>query len=525
MTPATDGSMHLANRLSPLAAPVVVVAPETQPTRRWYSARGAIIALAALGIALRIIPLLSDRCLWIDEAMLAINLVERSPRQLLEPLDWNQGAPAGFLFAAKSSLMVFGTAEWSFRFVPFVASVLGVIGFAWVVRRLLPAQAGVMAMALYAFSPFLVSYAGECKQYASDAALTVGMFCASAGLLLGQNGFRRWTVLAGAGAIAVWFSHPVAFVLGGIGTALFLDAVVAKDRRRAGACLGTIACWLASFGGCYLACLKQLGNNQFLLDYWAGHFLPLPPTSHGDLMWLADHFFKFLAYPGGLGGTEIAIGGIAAALALIGVARMLRERWPVAVAVVLPGILALLASGLHKYPFAGRLLLFLVPLVLLAVARGAWEVAAELGPRRPFAAIVLIGLLLVAPIVETYQSFRHPDRHEQITPVLAAVRDEIQPGDRVYIYWGAVPAFTFYTRDNPFPMGVLMGGEHHDRQTEYCDDLEQFIGEPRVWLIFSHPHQDEELVVHAYAEALGKCRREIRQPGAVAYLFDFQHRR
>ena len=55
--------------------------------------------------------------------------------------------------------------------------------------------------------------------------------------------------------------------------------LAAKDRRRAGACCGMIACWLVSFGGCYLACLKQLGNNQFLLDYWAGHFLPLPPTS------------------------------------------------------------------------------------------------------------------------------------------------------------------------------------------------------------------------------------------------------
>jgi len=50
--------------------------------------------------------------------------------------------------------------------------------------------------------------------------------------------------------------------------------------------------------------LKQLGHNQYLLDYWAGHFLPLPPASQGDLIWLADHFFGFLAYPGGLGGAE-----------------------------------------------------------------------------------------------------------------------------------------------------------------------------------------------------------------------------
>jgi hypothetical protein len=517
--------MHLANRLSPLAAPVVVVAPESKHERSWFSTRRAILVLAALGIALRIVPLLADRCLWIDEAMLALNLVERTHAQLLGPLDWNQGAPAGFLLAAKSALVLFGTSEVSLRLVPFLASVLGVLGFAWVARRLLPAPAAIVAMTLYAVSPFLISYAGECKQYASDAALAVAMYCASTGLFLGMSGFRRWAVLAFSGAAAVWFSHPVAFVLGGIGTALFLDAVAAKDLRRAGACAATIACWLASFGICYLASLRQLGNNQFLLDYWAGHFMPLPPTSQGDLMWLADHFFKFLAYPGGLGGTEIAIGGIAAAFALVGVVALAHDRWPVAVALVLPAILALVASGLHMYPFAGRLLLFLVPLMLLAVARGAWAVAVGLRTTRPFAAWLFLGLLVIAPTVETYQSFRHPQREEQIVPVLAAVRDEMQPGDLVYVYWGAVPAFTYYTRDNPFPPGVVLGVEHHEDHLEYREDLQRFAGRPRVWLIFSHPHQDEEVVVQSYAQALGECRRKIQQPGAAAFLFDFQRLR
>ena len=48
---------------------------------------------------------------------------------------------------------------------------------------------------------------------------------------------------------------------------------------------------------------------------------------------------------------------------------------------------ALLASGLHAYPFAGRLLLFLVPLLVLGVARGAYAVAAALKPTQAFAAV------------------------------------------------------------------------------------------------------------------------------------------
>ena len=308
-------------------------------------------------------------------------------------------------------------------------------------------------MALFAVSPFLISYAGECKQYATDASLAIAMFVAATGLLHGAGGFRRWAVLAASGAAAVWFSHPVAFVLGGIRDGLFLDAVAARDRRRSLACAATIACWLASFGLCYLVSLRQLGNNQYLLDYWASHFLPLPPTGQGDLLWLADHFFTFLAYPGGLGGTEIKIGGIAAAFCLIGLAAMARERWPVAIALAGPAVLALMASGLHKYPFAGRLLLFLVPLMLLAVARGAIVVASAPRPVQSFAAVLLTGLLVLAPTIETYQNFRHPPRSEELAPLLNTVREEWQPGDKVYVYYGATPAFTYYTRDNPLPAG------------------------------------------------------------------------
>jgi hypothetical protein len=322
--------------------------------------------------------------------------------------------------------------------------------------------------------------------------------------------------------VAIWFSHPVAFVLGGIGTGLFLDALVKKDRRRVGACLVTIACWLASFGVCFLVCLKQLGNNQFLLGYWAGHFLPLPPTSPGDLMWLLDHFFGFLAYPGGLGGTEVKVGGIAAALVLIGVIAMWREEWPVVVALVGPALLTLLASGLGKYPFAGRLLLFLVPPMLLLVARGAWAVASALRPNQPFAAVVLLGLLLVAPAVETYQTLRRPPRNEQIVPVLNDVRQQWQPGDKVYIYYGAVPAFTFYTRENPFPPGVILGGQHRSTRVGYRDELRKLAGEPRVWIVFSHLHLSEESLIRAYAEGLGRCAAEIRHSGACAFLFDFR---
>jgi len=516
-------SPFVVNRLEALPEPPPVVVTSTLPEpRRWWTSPAAIAVIAFLGIALRGAAWLNDRNLWIDESMLSLNLIERSPARLLEPLDWNQGAPIGFLLAVKTVIASIGITESSLRLVPMFGSLLGVIGFAWLALKFLPRPAATIAIALFSVSPFLISYAAECKQYATDAAIAIGLFASAASLLQGEGGFRRWAILAAAGAMAVWCSHPAAFILGGIGTALLADAILDKNRTRFLAAAATVACWLISFAACYLLCLKNLGNNQYLLNYWDGHFLPLPPKSPGDAAWLLDHFFAPFAYPGGLGGTEIRAGGIAAVFFLIGMASLGKRNWRIAIAMILPGLLALLASGLHKYPFAGRLLLFLTPIMVLGVAEGAYRVVAALARPLPIAAALFLGVLMAAPALETYQELRRPMRSEQLQPILMQVRGAWQTGDRMYVYYGALPAFTFYTREAPFPANAVTAGtETRKNEAEYREQLLPYQGQPRVWLVFSHRHHHEESTILTYAEGLGRCERVIRGEGAAAMLFNF----
>src|SRR5438445_568747 len=82
-------------------------------------------------------------------------------------------------------------------------------------------------------------------------------------------------------------------------------------------------------------------------------------------------------------------------------------------------------------------LLALVPVVMLGVARGAWMVGSARRPAVPVAAFALFGVLMTAPALETYQEFRRPLRYEQLAPVLDRIRGEWQPGDRMYVYYGA----------------------------------------------------------------------------------------
>jgi len=514
----------LVNRIEPspesVRAVVVVHAPNVPPA---ISSRFALVVMAVvlLGGGLRVAAWLGDRNLWIDEAMLALNLVSRTPARLLEPLDWNQGAPVGFLLAVKGTIATFGPSERALRLVPLIGSILGLIGFAWLASKFLPRTAALLATILFGLSPVLLSYSAECKQYATDAAIAIGLLVAAAGPLQGLGGVRRWAILAFAGALAVWFSHPAAFVLGGIGASLFASAVWKRDRLRSLAAAATIAAWLVSFATCYLLFVRNLGGNSYLLDYWTGHFLPAP-RSVGDLVWPIDHFFTAFAYPGGLGGSEVRAGGIAAALFLIGLRGLWKSRWELAVALVLPAALALAASALHLYPFAGRLLLFLVPGMILLTAFGAGILIDAVAKSQPFAAVVIVGILLAAPALQAIQEFRRPTRSEQIVPTLNELRTRLRPTDRVHVYYGALPAFEFYTRNDPLPTKRIdRGVESRTVPTAYRDRLRQFAGEPRVWIVFSHVHENEEAVIVAYAESLGRRRETIRNAGAAAFLFDF----
>src|SRR5690606_12042987 len=57
--------------------------------------------VVVLGIVLRLRQYFANRSLWVDEASLALNIINRSFGGLTQPLDYNQGAPVGFLFIEK----------------------------------------------------------------------------------------------------------------------------------------------------------------------------------------------------------------------------------------------------------------------------------------------------------------------------------------------------------------------------------------------------------------------------------------
>ncbi|MEW6240475.1 MAG: glycosyltransferase family 39 protein, partial [Chloroflexota bacterium] len=97
--------------------------------------------LVLTGLVLRVRQYLMGRSLWLDEAMLSINIVKRSFLSLTEWLEYDQQAAIGFLWLQKVSVLIIGNNEYALRLVPFVAGCIA-LWLMYLIGRRLPASIG-----------------------------------------------------------------------------------------------------------------------------------------------------------------------------------------------------------------------------------------------------------------------------------------------------------------------------------------------------------------------------------------------
>lgn len=519
---ATAGARFAVDDGSVVSTPVDADSADPESVPRWDVLLPKLVTLAILaGSAMRIFAFARNPSLWIDEAMLALNILGRSPAELLEPLDWNQGAPVGYLMLSKACVAVLGGSEWALRFPSLVAGLLLLAMFVPLAYRILPLGAARLAAVLVAISPFLVGYSAEFKQYELDAAFAVGLLAIGLPVWRGEASRGRLVVLALVGSAAVWCSHPATFVLGGVGLACLADAATRGDRRALLLRAAVVGAWLVSFAACYFFVLRKLGVNDYLLSYWDGKFLPLRPTP-GTLAWILHHFFEFFEKPGGMTSLAISASGLAGVMYLIGAVSLARSDWRLLVALVTPIFLAMLASAVKKYPFAGRLLLFAVPAAMVLVAYGTTTVAVAVGQSVSGGGYLILGTVLLAPAMHTYWLTKHAVHEEAAREVIQHVRANWQPGDRLYVFWGGVPAFHYYTASEPFPASaVVLGPERRDKSPRHVQtDLDGFRGEKRVWVLIIHRHPQEESAIRSYLDALGSCEDSLVLADAVAIRYN-----
>ncbi len=473
--------------------------------------------LLFIGFTLRTVEYIHDKAIWLDEAHVALNVLERGYADLLKPLDYNQAAPYGFLVAERAMVDTFGPSEYSLRYIPWLGSILALPLFWMFAKRFLRFEAALVALGIFALSPGVIRYASEVKPYATDVVATLVLLLLAMRCLSPKDGVKWLPALAVAGAAALWCSFASIFVLGGVGITLVAAAL--SDRRGlrfAGVVLTGLA-WILSFGVYYQLSIRYTGGNEVLKGWWRDTFMPLPPNSLADLNWFVRTFFGLFDNPAG-----IPTVGIGAVLYILGARSLLFRDRLMLLLLLAPILVALLASGLERYPFTERFLLFAVPLILPVVGEGFGVLRKR--SRTALVPVVVLLVMFAQPAIAGSRTLVKSGVPQGMRPAYTFLLNHYQKGDTVYLYyWTLAPLRYCMLRDGvdiPYRAGVTSRADW----SYYIADMEQLLGNERVWLVFTNTPKplvgEEEKFFLTWLDQRGTQIDSIRARESSIYLYD-----
>jgi hypothetical protein len=478
------------------------------PTR----AESAVAAtLIAAGVILRLWQYLANSSLWIDEAALARNIIERPFSELFGSLHYAQVAPPLFLAVERGAITVFGTSEYALRLFPLLSGIVALVLFWAVAWRTIPGWPAVFAVGLFALAiPFVYS-ASQVKQYSSDAAVSLSLLLAALTLRAGNARDGFIVLVAAAGAILVWMSQTALFVIAGI-TIAFVSLLRREPSSAQLRLLAPCCIWLISG---VLAGLHGLGtvtaaDREYFRAFWHVGFLPFPPAGMRDVLWLPEQFvWVFGSFGTGLGQLQ---GGLKyrwsyafTAVMVYGWWRLWRTRRDAALLLGLPVLATLGASALGLYPFTARLVAFLIPSLLICVAAGAGQLVERLSGRLGLGVPVVLAILGGSPLYAIATALP-PSRIQDLKPALVHLAQQRRDADAIYVYSGAALSYRYYAGRLALPEDrVHYGTCAIGNPRDYLKQLDRLRGEARVWVVMTHEQQlGEREFILGYLNQLGR---------------------
>ena len=430
------------------------------------------------GAAVRLEQFGSRRSLWLDEALVANNVVGRSFAGLVHPLAGQQGAPIGWLWAERLMVVLLGDNEYALRLVPLAAGIAALVLLHRVALRVVGPWPAALATCLLASAPEAVRYSVEVKQYSSDLAwgLVLVLLALRAAARPSHHSVRSpWTLAAwgGVGALAVWCSHPAVLVLASSAAVLI---VAATDRRRFDDCVAVLVAsvpWVLSFGVDWLVSLRRLGGNSYLRSYWAAGFAPKPLRTIPASFWAVHATIRLMSDPGAL-----PVAGLAAVIVVAGLSRAVARRPLEAALVTAPLVVGIGAGAVGVYPLDGRIALWTLPVLLLGLASAAVGLAVWVDTaaaratgmdravhlRRPrglpdggmVVALCCIAALVQAPVRQVGSLAHDPAIWVDLRPMLQQIHDRAEPTDQLWVHDNDAPSAAFYARSTGVdPDGVV----------------------------------------------------------------------
>lgn len=414
--------------------------------KKWQQA--AILLIICTGIILRLWWFYDARSLFLDEANLALNIAELNYADFFVPLKYQQYAPPFFVVIVKACTSLFGMNEWALRLPSLVFAIISIGLFYQLLRLLLDNRwALIYPLALFAFSGFLVRYSTELKQYSLDVTITLLLIYMALKLPVQRLQIKHWMIWAATGCLMVWLSMPSVFVLFSVGIYYSWKLLKDKDFKKLGILAGISLCWLASFALIYYQVLLPSLGEEHLINFHLPYFFPANPFSAAGATQAWTIFRGLIAPVVGYTALALILGIF---FLLWGIYRFSRKQQGYVLLIGLPILIAFIASALGQFSLLPRVSLFIMPLLLLFIGKGA-EALFSLIPSAWQSVLLLVLLIISEPVL---QSITTIGQSTEIEDAKSAISWAATKEGKTFIHHEAMPAYRFYS-------------ECHDQHAQY----------------------------------------------------------
>ncbi len=515
-----------------------------------------LIAIILLGVMLRVWLLLQNRSLWLDEAFLCVSVIERNISGLMNQLEYDQKAPFGFLVVQKTVVNLLGIQEIPLRLFPFLCGIVSLVLITRLSRFYMGAVGVIVSTALLAFSYPVIHHAVEAKQYSTELMATVVYYYVLT-IFINRPIIKNALILAGTGAVLMWLSYPIIFIISGTGIGfLFLINQKVRQGDKTLIFLFLLVCviWGISFLTNYFLFIRSGVQTEWLISWWnvRKFFMPFPPRNVNDTVWFFKTTYDLFRYPLGLNlllvKSPILQFSYAGFVTLfIGLVFLARKQPLIFILIIGPVLVTLIASGLRLYPFNERLLVFLMPPLLLAIGIGMEIMLHSIGNFSKKGWLLLV-IFLAVPLVNTLYILNNPEKFyksSQFKEGIRVISEKAQEGEYVYLHWGSEPFFRYYKNLYPIKGKLVPGGSPSNSAsniTEYLSDykseFDPFIGEKNVWLLINTGNvinsvyekkttlsemneKTEHEVISKILNSMGKLRWHYQGIQVAVYKYDF----
>jgi len=490
-----------------------------------------------IGIAFIVREYIGGRSFWLDEAALGLN-ISRSFRELLLPLGNGQMAPILFLLTAKIPTVFLGISDYSLRIIPLLFGIGSLYIFFLISKKILNKTAAIISLLLFILSDKIIYYTTEFKQYSTEVFFSVLLLYLF--ILITDTGLnlKRSILIGIIGIIAIWFSYPSIISLASI-TICFFYYFIKKKEKKSIISTGIIGLiWsLNIFAEYFYHILIKDYRIEGMEYYWSYAFMPFPPKTSSDFLWLPKSIKDFFIYiyrndsnlfSGKFPIIQDIFAYILITFFIIGIIyTLLKRKGHLSLFVLLTLFLAIAVSALKKYPFSERTILYIAPLIFCISAYGIWLTIRYLRKIHISISIILLLFIFFFPILSGIYHLIEPTYKSEIKSVVNYYYENRMPGDKLYIEEYYLTQFYFYSDEDSLDFT-------NDKDKEILE--REISGNDRVWVIGSLGDLEKQgkLIDHYKIKTLAAILADkwpfnrfkdkiinLNNPNAEIYLYDF----